>query len=50
MKRYKLILRIAKRSVIELSVVTNDLMNIKRIIQKYNVKLIGVKPLWQQKR
>jgi len=45
MKRYKLILRIGKQAVKEVTVQTANIFVIKKIIEKYNCKLIGVKPL-----
>lgn len=46
MKRYKLIIRIGKQAVKEVTIKTASLFRVKNIIQKYNCKLIGVKPLW----
>lgn len=45
MKRYELILRIGKQAVKEVTIKTASLFTVKRIVQKYNCKLIGVKPL-----
>jgi hypothetical protein len=45
MKRYKLIIRIGKQAVKEVTIRTANLFTVKSIIQKHNVKLIGVKPL-----
>jgi len=45
MKRYKLIIRIGKQAVKEVTIKTANLLTVKSIVQKYNVKLIGVKPL-----
>ena len=45
MKRYLLIIRIGKQAVKEVTIRTANLLAIKTVIMKHNVKLIGVKPL-----
>lgn len=45
MKRFQLHLRIGKQAVKIVTIKCNDIFNIKRIVQKYNCKLIAVKPL-----
>ncbi len=46
MKRYKLIIRINKQAVKEVTIKTASLFRVKNIVKKHNnVKLIGVKPL-----
>jgi len=45
MKRFQVHIRIGKQAIKIVTVKCNDIFNLKRIIQKYNVKLIAVKPL-----